>query len=104
MPTVELVHLISPRRVAARVLPTVIADIRNHQRLAAGYGHHGYGVYAWFADQVPADRQHLPGVVFELEAARVETIRQSGVTFAFVRVPFRDDYLPITLKGWRNLP
>lgn len=104
MANVTLVHCIYPHKVPARDLPRVVADIRTHQRLAAGYGYHGYGVYAFMAGRVPTRSQIAPAVVFEVEETMVEEVGPKGSEFAFIRVPFGQWYLPIAVIRFVNVP
>ena len=103
MARITLIHCIFREKLAVP-LSEALADIRTHQRLLAGYGTHGYGVYAFFADQVPAEHRDLPAVEFEIDDEQVSAQGPPWARFAFIRVPFREAHLPIIWKGFLNVP
>jgi hypothetical protein len=104
MATVELIHLIFPQKTGALRLAAALEDIRQHQRLEAGYGNSGYGVYAYFADRLPSRYDGVPGVVFEMDASLVTEEGPPYHRFALVRVPFNQSWLNITVVRFVNVP
>lgn len=103
MPETVLIHFIFPERASGERLMEIVADIQENQRLAAGGGWHGHGVYAYFADEVPANVAHAPGVEFEVESEMVTRVRRQP-PFAFIRVPLSQPFLPIRVRRFVNLP
>jgi hypothetical protein len=104
MAEILLVHVVSPLKVSAAALPGVLADIIANRRLACGAGAHGYGVYAWFAGEVPPTRRGLPAVVFTVDAARVRREYFMGQAMAFLQEVLREVYLPVRVLGLLSAP
>lgn len=97
-----LVHFIF--RAKGPALQAIVDDISQHQRLVTSGGWHGHGVYAYFADEVPASVEGTPGVEFETQADRVRDERRHGNRMAFIPVSLNECYFPIRVRRFINLP
>jgi hypothetical protein len=102
--TVLLVHVISPSKTRGVDLIAALDDIERNHRLLAGQGNWGYGVYAYFAGQVPTGHRSSPLVVFECEASIITAAGPTYNRFAFIRTPIGAVELRIDFRGVLNVP
>lgn len=99
-----LVHVIFSKKTAGADLTRALDDIDRNHRLTPNQGTHGYGVYAYFAGEVPARAKHEPLVVFQCEDAAVKRVGPDSQPFAFIRTPIFSVYLRIDFLGFINAP
>ncbi len=104
MAGVLLVHVVSRRKVSSQELPDVLTDIETNNRLLAGGGRWGYGVYAYLPGTIPSWHAGDPLVVFEVDEALVSYVGPASHPFAFIRVPFREANLRIDFNGFVAAP
>src|SRR2546421_3433268 len=80
-----LVHVINPKKTSGADLLAALDDIQRNHRLLCKQGYQGWGAYAHFVGQVPAQYVNDPMAVIEAEPGEYQTVGRGQRQFALLR-------------------